>query len=188
MYKLCKTEQSARRQRQIEDALLAAMQTKRYEDISVSDLCGEAGIPRKAFYRYFSGKDGALFALLDHRLMEYENRAGEWGNLWKYGFSVDLNWFFEFWQMQKPLLDALEHSGLSGILVERAIRIFQEATIFQYREHSREYVDAATAFATCGLMSLVLQWHHNGYNKSPREMAELSRKILTRPMVPGLEL
>ena len=63
MYKLCRTEQSAQRQRQLEQGLLLAMKTKRYEEITISDLCDQMGIPRKSFYRYFSSKDGALHAL-----------------------------------------------------------------------------------------------------------------------------
>ena len=62
MYKLCKTEQSAARQRELEQSLAAMMLVRRYEDISVSEFCSYAGIPRKAFYRYFSSKDGALYA------------------------------------------------------------------------------------------------------------------------------
>ena len=72
MYKLCKTEQSAARQRQLEQGLLQAMRTQQYEEISISDLCDRLEIPRKSFYRYFSSKDGALAALLDHTLMEFE--------------------------------------------------------------------------------------------------------------------
>ena len=50
-----------------------SLQLKAYlEEISVSDLCDRLNIPRKSFYRYFSSKDGALFALLDHTLMEFE--------------------------------------------------------------------------------------------------------------------
>ena len=71
MYKLCVSEQSAQRQRELEAGLLELMQTRSYEDITVSDLCDHLEIPRKAFYRYFSGKDGALHALLDHTLLEY---------------------------------------------------------------------------------------------------------------------
>ena len=66
MYKQCETEQSAARQRRMEQGLLEMMGQKRYEDISVSDLCAFLGVPRKTFYRYFSGKDGALFSLIDH--------------------------------------------------------------------------------------------------------------------------
>ena len=65
MYKLCKSEQSAARQRWLEQGLLQEMLLRRYEDISISDLCARLQIPRKSFYRYFTNKDGALFALID---------------------------------------------------------------------------------------------------------------------------
>ena len=72
MYKACKTEQSAARQRELEQGLLAAMISHPFDEISISDLCTQIGIPRKSFYRYFSSKEGALHALLDHTLMEME--------------------------------------------------------------------------------------------------------------------
>lgn len=188
MYKSCKTEQSALRQRQIEEALLDLMAVRRYEDITVSELCQALDMPRKAFYRYFSGKEGALMALLDHRLMEYDSSDRPGKRQGSYRFTLDLEWFFEFWLGQKKLLDALARSGISGILVERAIRNSQEALIFEIPEQSRAYVDAATGFVVCGLMSMVLQWHRTGYAKGVHEMARLSCGLLSSPLVPGLEL
>ena len=69
MYKLCKTEQSANRQRSLEQGLLQAMQIKHFDEISVSDLCAQLDVPRKAFYRYFDsyipkGKSGRSFGNL----------------------------------------------------------------------------------------------------------------------------
>ena len=49
MYKLCKTEQSALRQRELEEGLLRAMLREPYESISVSELCDALGVPRKSF-------------------------------------------------------------------------------------------------------------------------------------------
>ena len=72
MYKLCKTEQSAARQRLLEEGLLRAISQHRYDELSVSDLCSQMNIPRKSFYRYFSSKEGALHALLDHTLMSFD--------------------------------------------------------------------------------------------------------------------
>ena len=60
MYKQCQTEQSTARQRQLEQGLLQIMQKRHYDEISVSDLCEELGIPRKSFYRYFASKDGGI--------------------------------------------------------------------------------------------------------------------------------
>ena len=69
MYKMCKTEQSAARQRELEEGLLNIMLSRHYDEISVSELCDQLNVPRKSFYRYFSGKDGALHALIDHTLL-----------------------------------------------------------------------------------------------------------------------
>ena len=96
MYKLCKTEQSSARQRELEQGLLRQMYHRRYEDISISDLCDHLNIPRKTFYRYFSGKDGALFSLLDHTIMEFYE-TGTIEGLKGTTPLGDLERFFAFW-------------------------------------------------------------------------------------------
>lgn len=190
MYKLCKTEQSAQRQIEIEEGLLALMQQHRYEEITVSNLCESLKMPRKSFYRYFGSKDDALYALLDRRLMGYETQYS--GNITYLnpGITLDLNWFFEFWLRQKDLLDALAYSGLTGILVERSVQNSQRAEIFDYAPdiYSKSDVEMITSFTVCGLMTVVTQWHHAGYQQSPKEMAETAYKMLTRPLVPDAEL
>ena len=125
MYKLCKTEQSAARQRELELALAAMMLVRRYEDISVSEFCSYAGIPRKAFYRYFSSKDGALYALIDHTMLEYEHMRDTEPVSGREQMR-ELESFFLFWKRQKPVLDALEFSGLSGVLLENLRKICEQ--------------------------------------------------------------
>ena len=121
MYKLCKTEQSAARQRELEQCLVSLMNSRRYEEITVSDFCLHAGIPRKAFYRYFSSKDGALYALIDHTMLEFEGFSEPYERGENRTLVKDMEAFFLFWKHRKDVLDALAHSGLSGILIERAI-------------------------------------------------------------------
>lgn len=188
MYKLCKTEQSAIRQRELELVLADMMQGQRYEDISVSEFCSHAGIPRKAFYRYFSSKDGALNALMDHTLLEYE-QIREPGDR-NPGRSIlqELEGFYRFWHMQKPILDALEFSGLSGKLVERALSF---AETFSFLQHVRAAENEsrqrqAIRFAVSGIMIVMLNWHQDGYRESIREMAELTAQIITQPLLPSL--
>lgn len=181
MYKLCKTEQSAARQRQLEEGLLLAMSTRQYETISVSDLCDQLGIPRKSFYRYFSGKDGALHALIDHTLLEFEEFAIPSSPGEKRSSSTDLERFFSFWLHQKPLLDALQRSNLSGELVVRSVEHALGDVGFLHHEEksARRY---ATTFGVCGLMSMVLDWHHGGYEISPGQMASVAVQLLTEPL------
>lgn len=186
MYKLCRTEQSAARQRELEKALLEAMNAARYEDITVSDFCQRAGIPRKSFYRYFSSKDGALHALIDHTLMEYEG----FGSLRPDGprtVASDLKRFFAFWMQHKNLLDALQRSGLSGVLIERSISYALSETVTPSRFmkdaslNMRRYV---VMFSVCGLMTMMIQWHHDGFDVDISEMATIAARLLNQPLFP----
>lgn len=188
MYKFCKTEQSAARQRELEQGLLQVMSTLRYEDINVSDLCQKMGIPRKSFYRYFSSKDGALHALIDHTLMEYESFGGNRITRVSRTLHGDLKSFFEFWIQHEKLLNALERSSMSGVLIERSISYAASEAVFPSRflpgedKSIRQHV---VMFAVCGLMTMVLQWHHSGYQESASDMAMVAARLVTQPLFPN---
>lgn len=184
MYKLCKTEQSARRQRELEQGLLTAMGSHQYDEISVSDLCDHLQIPRKSFYRYFSSKDGALHALIDHTLLEYEGfetQMTEGGR----SYHKDLTRFFLFWKDRHTLLDALDRSDISGILVVRSVEhaLSDIGLPTRFLPQTEQLVRRhATMFAVCGLMSMVLSWHKGGFELSAEDMAAIAVELVTRPL------
>lgn len=185
MYKLCKTEQSAARQRQLEQGLLQVMQTKRYEDISISELCDRLAVPRKSFYRYFSSKDGALAALLDHTLMEFAQSMPLSSRSRHNSTMGELERYFDFWYERKPFMDALQRSGLSGMLVERSTaHAIHERMMPRYLHELPANVQGlAMTFCVCGLLSMVIQWHHGGYQESVEDMAKIASMMLTRPLI-----
>ena len=186
MYKLCKSEQSVIRQRELEQQLLTIMENLRLDEITVSDFCTQTGISRKVFYRYFSGKEGALYALIDHTLLEMENSPHTGKSHGEIGYQKKLACFFQFWQGQKRLLDALVRSGVTEILMERvidyalsdagAVREFLPCCDADVREY-------ATTFSICGFMSMVLFWHRTDFEMSPEQMAEIALPLLTKPLI-----
>ena len=185
MYKLCKTEQSATRQRELERGLLKMMLQYRYEDISVSDLCDHLEIPRKSFYRYFSSKDGALYALLDHTMMDYFDTGASMLGITPGTQRGDLVRYFAFWRERGDLLDALQCNGLSGILVERAMDLaLRERLMPGYmRKMEPEIQQMAMSFSVCGLLSMVLLWHSHGFSTPPEEMMKIALSLLTKPLL-----
>lgn len=181
MYKQCVTEHAARRQREIERELLQVMTTIRYEDITISDLCKSIGIPRKAFYRYFSSKDGALYALIDHTILDFSN------SLPQDSFTnfQTLQYYFEFWYDQKALLNALDRNDLGGILVNRAITLVQTDSMLPgiISSHSNQSLDYSITFFVSGLVSMILQWHNCHFRETPHQMALIAADLLTKPAI-----
>lgn len=184
MYKLCKTEQSSARQRELEQGLLRQMYHRRYEDISISDLCDHLNIPRKTFYRYFSGKDGALFSLLDHTIMEFY----ETGTIEGLKGSTplgDLERFFAFWYEKRTLLDVLYRSSLTGTLVERCTLLARNEQLAPSVTKGWDNLkqDIAISFVVCGLLSMVFRWQQEGFCATAKEMADVATAMLSRPLL-----
>ena len=187
MYKLCKTERSAKRQREIEQILLDLMQEKRFEEISVTEICERANMPRKSFYRYFFSKEGALYALLDHTLMAFYddgNLEGLRGN----APTEDLKRMFIFWKDNKKLLNAIARSNLAGVLIERAVALAKQEELMPgyVSEWDDMLKDIAMSFAVCGLMSMVLQWHKESYKIPPEIMAQAAVTMLSKPLLSNM--
>lgn len=179
MYKHCATEESAQRQRQLEQCLQELMLTENYPQITIGDICDRAGISRKSFYRYFSSKEGCLCALLDHALFD-----GASYYLPNHNDNQSTHFiyerFFRYWKEKCALLDALSRNNLSLILVERMIQyITQEEHEFRLflaspMENSHEY----SLFYIGGIMTILLDWHKSGYQKSISQMAHVLSDLI----------
>lgn len=185
MYKLCKTEQSAQRQRQLEQALLSAMRERPYDSITISDLCQQAGIPRKAFYRYFSGKERALYSLIDHTLLEFEGYSNALAPGRDRPWQESLEIYFHFWLDQRVLLDAVVQNKMSHVVVAQSIKcaLSSQGVPQKYRRwQSLDVEEKAIQFILSGLMAMVIAWCRAGFPETPAEMAATADRLLTEPL------
>ncbi len=189
MYKLCKTEQSTKRQREIEENLLALLENKHYESITVTELCEKCNMPRKAFYRYFDSKDSALYALIEHTYQSYGGLAVEKSRK-KRTLQGEMTEFFSFWQEQKRLLDALNKSDLLPKLIEASlgfpIHDFLSISKFLPNESPWERTQIFK-FTVGGLLLLMLDWYKRGFKESAATMANVAAKILGTQLFSGLD-
>ncbi|MBR5490037.1 MAG: TetR/AcrR family transcriptional regulator [Oscillospiraceae bacterium] len=182
MYKNCATNRSVARQRQLENALLEAILARGYANISIAELCDNALIPRKSFYRYFNGKEGALYALIDHTLSDFTSALFPGGEL---KAADTLTKFFSYWKTRSRFLDAIIKNDLSNLLLQRAIKLSLEEDVVAetllklHADVKKEYL---VYFFVSGLLSLVFLWHNNGFKESPGEMAGTAMHLITRPI------
>lgn len=177
MYKHCNTEESAHRQRQLEQCLLELMVDTSYAGITIGQICEQAGVSRKSFYRYFDSKDDCLHALLDHTIMDastFYMSVDDPGDMLSFCTRI-----FEFWYRQTPLLDAMERDGQSLQILQRMIRYILEEEP-EYARHmgiSQHDVMEHIVFTVSGVMGLVLTWHHERYPKTAEQMGELLHQM-----------
>ena len=181
MYKICHSEESSRRQRELEAGLLRAMAHQSYAKITLTELCRELGVPRKTFYRYFPTKDDCLLALIDHTLTDCNDIAlGGWDGSTALNEQVQLR-FFRYWEAHREFLDAIRANGLQHLLLDRTTVIVDRMK--ENRDAGSFAREQVEYFVAYGLMTTVLRWHHFDFPSDAEEMAETFGKVLNSPDV-----
>ena len=190
MYKLCKTEQSAKRQREIEMSLLDLMSKKSYSEISTTELCENLGMPRKTFYRYFDSKEDTLYALIEHTMNEYQFYFTDSNIGGKRTLSGEIGNYYKFWICHKPLLDALFKNNMLEKIVEVSIKfpVNDMVNIQKFLPDDTDWArEKIFRFAICGLCFQMIDWYRDGFKVSIEDMSKLSCRMLSRPLFPNLD-
>ena len=190
MYKLCKTEQSVKRQREIENCLLKILLTKNFEEITITELCEKMNMPRKAFYRYFDSKEDAMSALIDHTMSEYKGFVVDKSGESNRSLTAELEEYFIFWYGKRELLAALDRSNLIGNLIERTINypVGDRISLAKFLPDDEKKVrERIFKFAFSGLVYTMISWYRDGFNVSTAEMAKTACRMFREPLFPKLE-
>lgn len=177
MYRKCTTDISVQHQKQVEDSLLELMGKIPYEEITVTQLCAEAGVSRRVFYHLFNNKTGALYALVDHWILNMQSHRKD--------VADDALRFFLYWKERKDLLDALQKNGMNGLLMERITdSVMREDYDIRYwlKVDHGEMGRDILIFSLCGAMGLAYSWYYEGFQKSPEEMARRMVRLIKRPL------
>ena len=176
MYKICHTEESSRRQRELEQGFLKALRCQSYVKLTLTDLCRQLEIPRKTFYRYSPTKENCLLALIDHTLSDCNDIALQgWNGSTALDERVQLR-FFQYWLEHRVFLDAIRDNDLQHLLLNHTTVI-----VDQMKEHNRfgHFArDQVEYFIAHGLMTTVLRWHSFDFAGSPEEMAVVFGSLL----------
>lgn len=185
MVRKCKTERSAKRQKLIQDSLLALMHSHRYEEIPVSAICVQAGIPRRTFYNHFDSKDEVLDSVLEDLMLEINLES-----MFDFSQGVEtmersFTCFFQYWEGENHrMLDLLLKNDLTPRLMLWAQKWTQREQIGFPRpeEISPELVEIGTLWGSSGFFSALTYWAQNGYRQSPEDMAKYAVWLLSNPL------
>ena len=178
-----KTDARVRRTRDaLGDALIALMQEKPFETITVQDVLDRAHVSRSTFYAHYSDKDDLLmsdaeefFEALSMALSQHADKSDR---------VFPVKEFFAHLSDVQPFFKALVKSGKYHENMELARGHFARGIERRLAELPRaKSIPAnqvpAIAFAHAGaLLSLLSWWLDRGMRESPAEMDELFHRIV----------
>ena len=164
------------------DALVALMQEKPFDTITVQDVLDRAKVGRSTFYAHFSDKDDLLMSDAEEFFESLSNVLSVRGDTSDRVFPV--REFFSHITEAKPFVDALMASGKFHDNMELAHGMFARGIERRLSELPRgQGISAAErpaiAFAHAGaLLSLLTWWVDRGMRQPPEEMDQLFHKMV----------
>ena len=178
-----KTDARVRRTRDaLGDALVALMQEKPFDTITVQDVLDRAHVGRSTFYSHYSDKDDLLMSDADEFYERLSMALSEHGEASDRVFPV--REFFSHIAEAQRFVNALFSSGKMQEQLELAREHFARGIERRLSELPRAHSIAASdrtaiAFAHAGaLLSLLTWWIDRGMKQSPAEMDALFHRIV----------
>lgn len=178
-----KTDARVRRTRDaLGDALVALMQEKPFDTITVQDVLDRAHVSRSTFYSHYSDKDDLLMSDADDFFERISMALSEHGDKSERVFPVQE--FFTHIAEVQPFYKALVKSGQFQENMELARGHFARGIERRLSELSRGQSippneRSAIAFTHAGaVLSLLSWWLDRGMHESPVQMDELFHRVV----------
>ena len=183
---ICHTVYAIQKKEQIENSLMNLMVTQQYQDIRVTDICREAGIPRRTFYHYFDSKAAVLDAVIETMMQQCFLGVTFDYHLGQEHMKNRFVQIFKFWEGEnRRKLDALIHSNLESTLMAWSYKWIRQEQINAFRNSMSldpKTVEIVLKIGTTDFFALLFHWSQGGYQETPEEMATYAVWVLPQAL------
>ena len=188
-----------RSKRALRGALIALIEERGLDAITVNDLCERADLNRGTFYNHFHDKENLLTALENEvlaevALLQARMQSVTLGDMLAFRVAgrpvpvlVDL---FEYLRGESDFLRAVLGSGGDvrfGPRLREAVceNLVQNILHEKYRTNPTPFVCYYVAFYASAYLGIIARWVENGCPETPEEMARIAmRRLFITPGEP----
>ncbi|HTP11730.1 MAG TPA: TetR/AcrR family transcriptional regulator [Anaerolineae bacterium] len=164
----------------LSDALIDLIQEKRYEAITVQDICDRANVGRSTFYAHYQDKDDLLASNFQQVMQSLGSQVE-----WRDGqFVFPVTPLFKHVQEHHHLYKALAWGGGFDVLLRAGqqqwrAQIEQHLVTLLPSGHSPSIpADVATAYLAGALQTLLLWWLDRKMPYPPERMDEMFQQLV----------
>ncbi|MDR3263587.1 MAG: TetR/AcrR family transcriptional regulator [Clostridiales bacterium] len=177
MYKQQKNPSALRSQRMIAEALITAMTSKAYNEITVTDICEKADLVRKTFYRNFDTKEDVVQYILDDAFkafiatLDIEHMSTREIFLDVYGFIAE----------QKDFLIMFYKNGLFRFAYTILVNFLTTEKLFSRldaRNIKPQFYKYMPPQIVSMVVSIIETWIESGLTDNPSELAEFTEDVM----------
>lgn len=149
------------------------LRTKPFDEITITEICGSAGISRRTFYRNCEDKKDLILFSSDYLIMSVLDQTDFFSSD---GKSLYLE-FFRFWQKHKEFLALLHANGLFDLFIEEFVELCNRNMRYPAQEEAIKSASDqirmrkfSNAFVIGGLCAILNKWIEEQFVSSPEDI------------------
>jgi AcrR family transcriptional regulator len=158
-------------------ALFALLREKNYSDITISEVCAQAGLTRKTFYRDFDSLDDVIDFAVYARMNEYIQNTNPTS------FGDYVLQFFKFCASRKDILSLFEKQGIYHLLTRSFCAYLPQSAFLKnlaiaagFNSENRDYYWKSLVSEECGFVEV---WISRGFQETPEQLVKLNLQLLS---------
>jgi len=169
------SEQAEQSRQWLMDALLALMEKRSFESITVTDITKKAGVARLTFYRHYESKEQIIedyYSDTFNRFIEEITQASKVAN------RDALCRCFEYWRQEEKVVKTLVRHNMKDLLydnIESYFRCIDGHGSSFYNAFQKKFIGG-------GLITALIEWVLNPQGYSAEEMADMLWELLNRKL------
>lgn len=164
--------------RLLQEGLLRLLETKDLEKISVTELCREAGINRATFYNHYDSPQSLLADIELNIRAKMEEMVHPPASLSDATDQLEI--ICTFMKEHNQLFGILRRCHADSDLACLFEQIAQHPTFQQIDGLDSDEIHLMSTYMFTGCFYLIREWLGNNMNKTPREVAELTMRIINK--------
>lgn len=157
------------------EALLNLLRNKKFEQITVKDLCRKADLSRQTFYQIFDSKDEVLEY---HFMTLFEKFSKECGDFSKISLSELVYQFFHFFYEQRNFVKVLIENNMTHLLEKQFEIYLCKIDFFKEKNNTDDYPDYTLASVSGALTQILIHWFYKKFDLSVEEIADMTEQII----------
>lgn len=187
----CEDRRITRSKRALRDALIALMEERGLDAVTVNDLCERADLNRGTFYNHFRDKDNLLAVLEDEIMADVDALQGRMADVTltdMLAYRVAgrplplLVELFEYLRDQGDFLHAVLGPGGDasfGPRLREAVceNLVQNILHEKYRASTEPFVGYYVAFYAAAYLGIIAHWIEGGCSETPETMARIAMRL-----------
>ncbi len=146
------------------NSFLILLKEKKYEELSVSELCKKAGISRMTFYRTYHSKEEVFYRYIDRLVEDYKIEITHDKGFASYIRLEYIELIFAYFRKYSEVVKCMVENHIDDYLRKKFIRTELNLTLDSDVDNNSRYTAIAYANALYGLLT---DWICSGMTENP---------------------